>query len=108
MIIVSGRGTVSDPAARPETSITNRVRERLWSAREGVPPRTPSGSTIVRREPVGVVGAITPCNYPQVLAMFKIAPALAAGCTIVLKPSPETALDSSVFGDAAVEAGLKG
>ena len=65
-----------------------------------------SGATIVRREPVGVVGAITPWNYPQVLAMFKIAPALAAGCTIVLKPSPETALDSYVFGDAAVEAGL--
>lgn len=65
-----------------------------------------SGSTIVRREPVGVVGAITPWNYPQALAMFKIAPALAAGCTIVLKPSPETALDSYVFGDAAQEAGL--
>lgn len=67
---------------------------------------SPSGSTIVRREPVGVVGAITPWNYPQALAMFKIAPALAAGCTIVLKPSPETALDSYVFADAATEAGL--
>ena len=65
-----------------------------------------SGSTIVRREPVGVVGAIAPWNYPQVLAMMKIAPALAAGCTIVLKPSPETALDSYVMGDAAKEAGL--
>jgi len=60
-----------------------------------------SGSTIVRREPVGVVGAIAPWNYPQVLAMMKIAPALAAGCTVVLKPSPETALDSYVMGDAA-------
>ena len=68
--------------------------------------RAASGATIVRREPVGVVGAITPWNYPQALAMFKIAPALAAGCTIVLKPSPETALDSYVFGDAAPEAGL--
>jgi aldehyde dehydrogenase (NAD+) len=65
-----------------------------------------AGATIVRREPVGVVGGITPWNYPQVLAMMKIAPALAAGCTIVLKPSPETALDSYVFGDAAIEAGL--
>lgn len=65
-----------------------------------------SGATIVRREPVGVLGAITPWNYPQVLAMFKIAPALAAGCTVVLKPSPDTALDSYVFGDAATEAGL--
>ena len=65
-----------------------------------------AGSTIVRREPVGVVGAIAPWNFPQALAMFKIAPALAAGCTVVLKPSPETALDSYVFADAALEAGL--
>ncbi|MGW0707919.1 aldehyde dehydrogenase [Streptomyces sp. NPDC002643] len=65
-----------------------------------------AGSTIVRREPVGVVGAIVPWNFPQALAMFKIAPALAAGCTVVLKPSPETALDSYVFADAAQEAGL--
>ncbi|MGW6791570.1 aldehyde dehydrogenase [Streptomyces chartreusis] len=65
-----------------------------------------SGSTVVRREPVGVVGAITPWNYPQALAMTKIAPALAAGCTVVLKPSPETALDSYVLADAAAEAGL--
>ncbi|HEY3604780.1 MAG TPA: aldehyde dehydrogenase [Sporichthyaceae bacterium] len=64
------------------------------------------GTTIVRREPVGVVAAIVPWNYPQALAMFKIAPALAAGCTIVLKPSPETALDSYILGDAAQEAGL--
>jgi aldehyde dehydrogenase (NAD+) len=67
---------------------------------------SPQGASVVRREPVGVVGAITPWNYPQVLAMFKIAPALAAGCTVVLKPSPETALDSYIFGDAATEAGL--
>ncbi|MBY6678871.1 aldehyde dehydrogenase [Rhodococcus sp. BP-332] len=65
-----------------------------------------AGSTIVRRLPVGVVGAIAPWNFPQALAMFKIAPALAAGCTVVLKPSPETALDSYVFADAALEAGL--
>ncbi|MGY1813609.1 aldehyde dehydrogenase [Blastococcus sp. SYSU D00820] len=64
------------------------------------------GTTLVRREPVGVVGAITPWNYPQALAMFKVAPALAAGCTVVLKPSPETALDAFVLGDAAAEAGL--
>lgn len=67
---------------------------------------SPAGSTIVRREPVGVVGAITPWNYPQAIAMFKIAPALAAGCTVVLKPSPETALDSYVLAEAAAEAGL--
>ncbi|BBZ04352.1 aldehyde dehydrogenase [Mycolicibacterium chitae] len=66
----------------------------------------PTGHTTVRHEPVGVVGAITPWNYPQALAAFKLAPALAAGCPVVLKPSPETALDAMVFGEAATEAGL--
>jgi aldehyde dehydrogenase (NAD+) len=64
------------------------------------------GHTIVRREPVGVVGAITPWNYPQALAIMKIAPALAAGCRVVLKAAPETALDAMAFAEAAVEAGL--
>ena len=65
-----------------------------------------TGHTIVRREPVGVVAAIVPWNYPQALAAFKIAPALAAGCTVVLKASPETALDAMVFAEAALECGL--
>jgi aldehyde dehydrogenase (NAD+) len=74
---------------------------------ESVRPSTGvDGATVVRREPVGVVGAITPWNYPQALAMFKLAPALAAGCTMVLKPSPETALDTYVFADVAQEIGL--
>ncbi|MGU3501518.1 aldehyde dehydrogenase [Mycobacterium sp. C31M] len=64
------------------------------------------GHTIVRREAVGVVAAITPWNYPQALAAMKIAPALAAGCTMVLKAAPETALDALVFAEAAQAAGL--
>lgn len=64
------------------------------------------GVTHVRREPVGVVGAITPWNFPPLLAMAKVAPALAAGCTVVLKHSPDAALDTYVLGDAAQEAGL--
>jgi len=64
------------------------------------------GHTIVRREAVGVVAAIVPWNYPQALAAFKLAPALAAGCTVVLKAAPETALDALVFAEAAQEAGL--
>ncbi|MGY1812223.1 aldehyde dehydrogenase [Blastococcus sp. SYSU D00820] len=64
------------------------------------------GSTIVRREPLGVVAAIVPWNFPQALAAFKIAPALAAGNTVVLKPSPETSLDPYVWAEAAQEAGL--
>lgn len=64
------------------------------------------GHTIVRREPVGVVAAIIPWNYPQALAAFKLAPALAAGCPVVLKAAPETALDAMIFADAAVAAGI--
>jgi acyl-CoA reductase-like NAD-dependent aldehyde dehydrogenase len=64
------------------------------------------GTTIVRREPAGVVAAIAPWNFPAVLSMFKIAPALAAGCTVVLKPSPETTLDSYVLAEAAIAAEL--
>lgn len=51
------------------------------------------GTTVVRHEPVGVVAAIVPWNFPQALAFLKIAPALAAGCTLVVKPAPETVLD---------------
>ncbi len=65
-----------------------------------------TGHTIVRREAVGVVAAIIPWNYPQALAAMKIAPALAAGCTVVLKASPETALDALAFAEAATDAGL--
>ncbi len=65
------------------------------------------GGTIhVVSKPVGVVGAIVPWNYPQCLTMFKLAPLLAAGCTVVIKPSPETVLDSLLLADAIVEAGL--
>lgn len=70
------------------------------------PRASARGATIVRREPVGVVGAIVPWNYPLALGMAKVAPALAAGCTVVLKPSPDTALDCYLLADAAAEAGL--
>lgn len=68
---------------------------------------TPGGHHVyTRREPVGVVAAITPWNFPLVLAMWKIAPALAAGCTVVLKPAPETSLSALRLAEIAVEAGL--
>jgi acyl-CoA reductase-like NAD-dependent aldehyde dehydrogenase len=62
--------------------------------------------TLVRRDPVGVVGAIVPWNYPVVLTLTKLAPALAAGCTVVVKPSPGTVLDAFLLADAAEEADL--
>ncbi len=64
------------------------------------------GKIRVLRKPVGVVGAIVPWNFPQCLSMFKLAPALAAGCTVVIKPSPETVLDSLLLAEAISEAEL--
>src|SRR5256714_1817542 len=64
------------------------------------------GDVIVRHEGVGVVGAIVPWNVPQFVTMSKLAPALLAGCTIVLKPSPETPLDAFLMAELLSEAGV--
>ncbi|WP_436778250.1 aldehyde dehydrogenase [Yinghuangia sp. YIM S09857] len=75
-------------------------------AEETRPRLDGSGCTVVTRDPVGVVAAVVPWNFPQTLTMFKLAPALAAGCTVVLKPAPETTLDAYALADAALAAGL--
>jgi aldehyde dehydrogenase (NAD+) len=64
------------------------------------------GTALVSRPPVGVVGAIVPWNVPQGISFLKIAPALAAGCTMVLKPAEETVLDAFLMAEAAAAAGL--
>ena len=61
---------------------------------------------LVTKEPVGVVGAITPWNVPLFLAVGKLAPALVAGCTVVLKPAPETPLDAFRLAELFEQAGL--
>ncbi|MEU9063628.1 aldehyde dehydrogenase [Streptomyces sp. NPDC048430] len=79
---------------------------RKQGTEEFRPALVGNGTTVVRRDPVGVVAAIVPWNFPQTLTMFKLGPALAAGCTIVLKPAPETALDAFLLAEAVAEAGL--
>ncbi|MFD7227164.1 aldehyde dehydrogenase family protein [Streptomyces sp. NPDC059881] len=64
------------------------------------------GNSTVLHEPVGVVGAITPWNYPLHQIVAKVAPALAAGCTVVLKPAEDTPLTAQLFAEAVDEAGL--
>lgn len=64
------------------------------------------GNSTVFHEPVGVVGAITPWNYPLHQIVAKVAPALAAGCTVVLKPAEDTPLTARLFAEAVHEAGL--
>ncbi|MEU3243879.1 aldehyde dehydrogenase family protein [Streptomyces sp. NPDC006875] len=64
------------------------------------------GNSVVHQEPVGVVGAITPWNYPLHQIVAKVAPALAAGCTIVLKPAEDTPLTAQLFAEAVAAAGV--
>ncbi|WP_248295511.1 aldehyde dehydrogenase family protein [Paraburkholderia sp. UYCP14C] len=63
-------------------------------------------SSVARKEPVGVAGAIIPWNFPMLMAAWKVAPALAAGCTMVLKPSELTPLTALELGNIAAAADL--
>jgi acyl-CoA reductase-like NAD-dependent aldehyde dehydrogenase len=62
--------------------------------------------TVVRQEPVGVAALIVPWNGPQGAIAWKLAPALAAGCTAVVKPAPETSLDSYILAELVTQAGI--
>jgi betaine-aldehyde dehydrogenase len=65
-------------------------------------------TSIIRREPVGVAGQIAPWNYPMMMAVWKIGPALATGCSIVLKPSPTTPITTLKLAELAAEIFPKG
>jgi aldehyde dehydrogenase (NAD+) len=69
-------------------------------------PARPDALTYTVREPLGVVGAIVPWNFPLMIGMWKIAPALACGCTVVLKPAELTPLTALKIGELALAAGL--
>lgn len=69
-------------------------------------PEERIGNTLVRREPVGVIAAIAPWNYPLHQVVAKVAPALAAGCTVIAKPSEVAPLTAFVLAEAVDEAGL--
>src|SRR2546430_5931539 len=71
-----------------------------------LPVAAPGMHCYTRREPVGVCGQIVPWNFPLLMAAWKIAPALAAGCTIVLKPAEQTPLSALRLGELALEVGL--
>lgn len=71
-----------------------------------IAPTTPDALALISREPVGVVAAITPWNYPLMMAMWKLAPALACGNSVVLKPSEKSSLSVLRLAELALEAGL--
>jgi succinate-semialdehyde dehydrogenase/glutarate-semialdehyde dehydrogenase len=84
-----------------------------WTAEEGrraygrvVPPRSANVRQYVMREPVGVVAAFTPWNFPALTPARKLAGALGAGCSIILKPSEETPATALALVEALLEAGL--
>ena len=71
-----------------------------------IAPTADSSLALITREPVGVVGAIVPWNYPMLMAAWKIAPALAAGNSVILKPSEKSPLTALRLGDLALQAGI--
>jgi len=71
-----------------------------------LPVSAPAMHCYTRREPVGVCAQIVPWNFPLLIAVWKIAPALAAGCTVVLKPAEQTPLVALRLGELALEAGI--
>jgi succinate-semialdehyde dehydrogenase/glutarate-semialdehyde dehydrogenase len=97
--------------ARGEVGMT--VDHLRWFAEEGrraygriVPTQTAGKRTLVIKSAVGVVGAIAPWNFPLVLAIRKVAPALAAGCPVVLKPASQTPVCNLLFAECAHAAGV--
>ena len=97
--------------ARGEISYAASFLE--WFAGEGeraygdiIPPMAPGKRHLVLKQPVGVVAAITPWNFPAAMVTRKVAPALAAGCTVVLKPAEQTPLTAMALMDIFAEAGV--
>ena len=84
-----------------------------WFAEEGkrvygdvIPSTKPTQRITVLKQPVGVCAAITPWNFPSAMITRKAAPALAAGCTMIVKPATETPLSALALGELAIQAGI--
>jgi gamma-glutamyl-gamma-aminobutyraldehyde dehydrogenase/4-guanidinobutyraldehyde dehydrogenase/NAD-dependent aldehyde dehydrogenase len=90
-------------------SASNCIRwygEAVDKVYDEIAPTPSTALALITREPVGVVGVIVPWNYPMIMAAWKIAPALAAGNSVVLKPSEKSPLTALRMADLALEAGI--
>lgn len=90
-------------------SAANCIRwygEAVDKVYDEIAPTAETALALITREPVGVVGVIVPWNYPMIMAAWKIAPALAAGNSVVLKPSEKSPLTALRLADLALEAGI--
>lgn len=101
------------PLAQSQGEVGMSIDHLLWFAEEArrsygriVPPQVQGKRHLVVKTPMGVVAAISPWNFPLVLAVRKIAPALAAGCPVVLKPASATPLCALLFAECVDAAGL--
>jgi gamma-glutamyl-gamma-aminobutyraldehyde dehydrogenase len=95
-----------------EVDVPDTIKTLRWYAEaidkvfDAVAPTGPEALGLIVREPVGVVGAVVPWNFPLLMAMWKIAPALAAGNSMVVKPSRLTSLSAIRLAELAAEAGV--
>jgi succinate-semialdehyde dehydrogenase/glutarate-semialdehyde dehydrogenase len=101
------------PLAQSLGEVSMTIDHLQWFAEEGrraygrtIPPQAEGKRNLVIKTPIGVVGAISPWNFPLVLAVRKVAPALAAGCPVVLKPARQTPLACLAFAECAQAAQL--
>ncbi|MEQ8692292.1 MAG: NAD-dependent succinate-semialdehyde dehydrogenase [Pseudomonadales bacterium] len=101
------------PIAEARAEVASAASFIDWFAEEGrrvygetIPAPTTDQRLVVCRQPVGVCAAITPWNFPSAMVTRKVAPALAAGCTIVVKPAEQTPLSALALGALAEQAGL--
>jgi len=101
------------PLAQAEGEVLMSEDHLRWFAEEAkhaygrlIPNHVPDKRHMVIKTPIGVVGAIAPWNFPLVLAVRKIAPAMAAGCPVVLKPASQTPLSAVLFAECAQAAGV--
>ena len=104
------------PLPEAQAEVASGLASIEWFAEEGrrvtgdvlAPTLRRPQAGIVLKQPVGVVASITPWNFPVSMVTRKVAPALAAGCTVVLKPSEETPLTALALAELAIRAGLPG
>ncbi len=101
------------PLAQSRGEVAMSEDHLRWFAAEGrraygrlIPHQAQGRRNLVVRTPIGVVGAISPWNFPLVLAVRKVAPALAAGCTVVLKPSSQTPLCAVALAECMEASGI--
>lgn len=101
------------PLAESRAEISYAAGFVEWSAEEAkriygetIPSNSATKRILVLRQPVGVTAAITPWNFPAAMITRKLAPALAAGCTMIVKPASATPLSALAIGELTIEAGI--